>query len=232
MSDRRGWWIGLIIALAVVGAFALSQLYPGSLSGKDGQQSLLQWVMLLAIVGSGLVRLRLRPHEALRNILLWVAIAAVLALGYSFRDDITSLWTRVRADFAPGYPVQTGPHEMVVSQSEDGSFYVVGQVNGQAVRFLADTGSSDIVLSPRDAQRLGVDLSSLKFAIPSETANGVGRGASYTASSLQVGSVRIEDVPMQINQAPMSASLLGMTFFKRLDSFQVKDGKLYMRWTG
>jgi aspartyl protease family protein len=68
--------------------------------------------------------------------------------------------------------------------------------------------------------------------IPSETANGVGRGASYKASSLEVGPVRLEDVPMQVDQAPMSASLLGMTFFKRLESFQVKDGKLYMRWTG
>lgn len=231
-SDRRVWWVGLIIVLAVAGAFALSQLYPGSLSGKDGQQSLLQWVMLLAIVGASLVRLRMRPHEALRNILLWGVIAAVLALGYSFRDDLTSLWTRVRANFAPGYPVQTSPHEMVVSQSEDGGFYVMGQVNGQVVRFLADTGSSDIVLSPQDAKRLGVDLSALKFVIPSETANGVGRGASYKASSLEVGPVRLEDAPMQVNQAPMSASLLGMTFFKRLDSFQVKDGKLYMRWTG
>jgi aspartyl protease family protein len=79
---------------------------------------------------------------------------------------------------------------------------------------------------------VGVDVGSLKFTDLAETANGMGRGASFKASSLSVGPVRLDDVPMQINQAPMSTSLLGMAFFRRLDSFQVKDGKLYMRWSG
>jgi aspartyl protease family protein len=222
----------VIIVLAVVAAYGLSQMFPGALSDKNDQQSLLQWVMLLAIVGASLVRLRLRPHEALRNILLWAVIAAVVALAYSFRDVATSAWSRLRGDFAPGYPVSAGPHEMVVSQADDGGFYVMAQVNGHPVRFLADTGASDIVLSPADAQRLGVDLAKLQFVIPSSTANGVGRGAAYTAQSLQVGPLRLSQVPMEVNQAPMPTSLLGMAFFKRLESFQVKDGKLYMRWSG
>ncbi len=75
-------------------------------------------------------------------------------------------------------------------------------------------------------------MENLKFTAASETANGTGYGAPYKAASLSVGPVSFKDVPMQINRAPMSASLLGMTFFKRLDSFQIKDGKLYLRWTG
>ncbi len=231
-SRRRLGLLLLILTAAAVGVWVLSQYFPGAVASGADWQSVAQGMMMLTIVSSLLLRLRLRPHEALRNVLVWAAIAGVLALGYSFKDEIGSVWSRVRAAFAPGYPVQTSPREMVVTQDENGGFYINGQVNGQTVRFLADTGASDIVLSPADAQRLGVDLKSLNFGDLSETANGIGRGAAFKASSLQVGPVRLEDVPMQINQAPMSTSLLGMAFFRRLDSFQVKGGKLYMRWRG
>lgn len=222
----------ILLGLVAVGLWALRRAFPGAVASGADWQDVAQGLMMVTIVGSLLLRLRLRPHEALRYILVWAAIAGVLALGYAFRTDLGSVFSRVRAEFAPGYPVQLSPHEMAVTQSETGGFYVMGQVNGQTVRFLADTGASDIVLSPADAQRLGVDVGALKFTDLAETANGVGRGASFKASSLSVGPLRFEDVPMQINQAPMSASLLGMAFFRRLDSFQVKDGKLYMRWSG
>jgi len=206
----------------------MSQFFPGSVSSASDWQSVAQGLMMVTIAGSLLLRLRMQPHEALRNVLAWAVIAGVLALGYTFRGDLSSVFGRVRAEFAPGYPVQLSQHEMVVTQNDNGGFYVMGQVNGETVRFLADTGSSDIVLSPADAERLGVDTHALKFTDLAETANGV----SFKASSLSVGPVRFDDVPMQINQAPMSTSLLGMAFFRRLDSFQVKDGKLYMRWSG
>lgn len=229
---RRFGPLFLLLGLVGVGLWALSRYFPGSVSSGADWQSVAQGLMMVTIVGSLLLRLRLRTHEALRYILVWAAIAGVLALGYTFRGDLGSAFGRVRAEFAPGYPAQVSPHEMVVTQSETGGFYVMGQVNGQPVRFLADTGASDIVLSPADAGRLGVDVHTLNFTDTAETANGVGRGAPFKAASLQVGPLRFNDVPMQINQAPMSASLLGMDYFRRLDSFQVKDGKLYMRWSG
>ena len=224
---RRLGLVLLIVALVAAGAWALSRYFPGTLSGADNWQDVAQGLMMVTIVASILVRLRLRPHEALRNILGWAVIVGVLALGYSYRSELNSAWSRVRAEFAPGYPVQLSPHEMVVTQDQNGGFYVIGQVNGEAVRFLADTGASDIVLSPADAERLGVDLKALKFTDVAETANGIGRGAGFKAGSLTVGPVRLDDVPMQINQAPMSTSLLGMAFFRRLESFQIKQGKLY-----
>jgi aspartyl protease family protein len=125
--------------------------------------------------------------------------------------------------------VETGDRELVVSQDPDGGFYLMGQVNGQAVRFLVDTGASEIVLSPADARRIGVDPASLVFDHPSETANGVGYAAPFVADSLAVGPIRLENVPVAINQAPMSSSLLGMSFLKRLESFRVSGRKLYLQ---
>jgi len=39
-------------------------------------------------------------------------------------------------------------------------------------------------------------------------------------------------VPMEVNQAPMSVSLLGMGFLKRLDSFEVHGDQMTFRWKG
>jgi aspartyl protease family protein len=105
----------------------------------------------------------------------------------------------------------------------------MGQVNGQIVRFLVDTGASETVLSPADAKRIGVETSALRFDQPADTANGVGYGASFIADSLAVGTIRFASVPMLINQAPMSSSLLGMSFLKRLESFKVSGRKLYLK---
>jgi len=39
-------------------------------------------------------------------------------------------------------------------------------------------------------------------------------------------------VDVAVNKAPMSTSLLGMTFLRRLDSFEVHGDQLTLRWRG
>jgi aspartyl protease family protein len=125
--------------------------------------------------------------------------------------------------------VAAGPHELVVTQDDEGGFFVIGRVNGEPVRFLVDTGSSETVLSPADAHRLGLDTAGLQFDRMAETANGIGYGAPITAGSVAVGSIEVTGLPMVINKAPMTSSLLGMTFLGRLESFQVRGHKLYLK---
>jgi aspartyl protease family protein len=108
----------------------------------------------------------------------------------------------------------------------------MGEVDGAPVRFVVDTGASDIVLSPQDAARAGLLPPSTKYSRPSETANGVGYGAPMDVRSLEVGPIRLANVRVFVNQAPMSASLLGMTFLDRLDSFEVRGDQLFLRGRG
>jgi aspartyl protease family protein len=151
-------------------------------------------------------------------------------LGLTYRDEIVQIALRLRSTIIPAYAVTTAPHTIAVTETDGGSFYVMGAVNGVSVRFLVDTGSSEIVLSPADAKRLGVDVARLAFSDVAETANGQGRGAPFTAASLAVGPIRLSNVAMSINRTDMSSSLLGMSFFKRLDSFEMKDRQLIMKW--
>jgi aspartyl protease family protein len=227
----------LPILLAVAAAVALlvwilARAFPENLRTGEDWAWVAQAALVVLIVGAGVFRLsRGRWSEHLRHAAAWLAIIAVLAVGYAYRTELQGVVQRVQGAFGPGVPIATAAHELVVNQDDQGGFIVVGQVNGQRVRFLVDTGSSDTVLAPADAERIGVDLQSLHFDRTAETANGLGYGAPFTAGSLTVGPIRMENVPMVINQAPMSASLLGMTFLSRLDAFEIRGRKLYLKWS-
>jgi aspartyl protease family protein len=119
---------------------------------------------------------------------------------------------------------------MIVTESPGGSYLVYGKVNGTTVPFLIDTGASDIVLSPGDARRIGIDMDALSFDHVYETANGQGRGAPYQVASLQVGDIVFKDVSVSINDANMRTSLLGMSFLRRLKSFGFENHQLVLRW--
>ena len=183
-------WLGLLAA-AGLAFWLLTRLFPGQLSGMDSADAL-RLFGLLALVSSGLVYARgVNVGQAIRHGAIWVGLVGALAIGYAYRGEIVEVGSRVRGELIPAYAVKSGPHEMVLLQGEGGGFYVMGAVNGTPVRFAIDTGASDIVLSPEDARRVGVDVASLDFARSYETANGVGRGARFVADRLEVGAVRL-----------------------------------------
>lgn len=221
-------WLALMAAIAG-GIWLLSRAFPGRLQAIDDQGAVLRAATILVILSLGVFSAR-KVHwgRAVRHVAIWIGVIAVLVVGLTYRDELMGVGQRVRSEFASSYPVAEGPRQVVVTASEGGGFLIMGKVNGQPVRFLVDTGSSDTVLSPADAQRLGVNAGSLTFDHLAETANGTGYGARYTAGSLEVGPIRIDDMPMVVNQAPMSSSLLGMTFLSRLETFQVRGRRLYL----
>lgn len=222
-------WVGFLVAVAALVAL-LSKLFPGQLT-SGGDRAWFAWgiglVVLVSvnILGPG----RINWGQKARHLSIWAGIVGVLVLGVAYQDELLGVGQRIRGEFSSSYPVATATRELVVSQDPDGGFYLMGQVNGQAVRFLVDTGASEMVLSPADAKRIGVDTAELAFDHPSETANGVGYAAPLTADSVAVGTIKFEAVPMLVNQAPMSSSLLGMSFLKRLESFKVSGRKLYLK---
>jgi aspartyl protease family protein len=223
-------WLA-ILAVLVGGAVLLFKAFPGAIQSPGDWAWLVGGGAWVAIVSAGLLRAGpIRWAEKARHVAVWAGIVGVLVLGLTFRDELETVAGRVRGEFSSSYPVASGAREMVVSQDENGGFFIMGQVNGVPVRFLVDTGASETVLSPTDARRLGVDTDGLAFDNPAETANGLGYGATFTAESLAVGEVRFKDFRMLINQTPMSNSLLGMSFLRRLESFRVQGRKLYLEW--
>ena len=223
---RRLNILGVCAAL-VVGGVWFGQRFSAELGHVDLTDAAYA-VGMFAVVLTALMSRRLRLGQIARYSAIWAAIALVLLVGYTLRDDLAALGPRLMSQLVPAHAVPAGLRTMVVSHSADGGYYLAGAVNGVPVRFLIDTGASDIVLSLDDAKRADIDKSELVFDQNYETANGTGKGASLMVDSVEAGPVRTGPTVVSINQAPMSHSLLGMAFLKRLD-FEFKGRQLILR---
>jgi aspartyl protease family protein len=221
-------WIAIVVG-GVVLLWQLSRLFPGAASGPNDDTYLVRNVALLALVSSGLIYVReFNFGETVRNVALWVLIAAVLLTGYAYQDELKDAGSRIRAELIPSYAVSSDSHTVVLAESGGGSYIASGRVNGQPVTFMVDTGASDIVLAPDDARRIGIDTSTLAYDRFYETANGGGEGATITVASLTIGAIELHDVKVSVNRAPMSTSLLGMAFLRQLKSFEFRGRRLYL----
>ena len=227
---RARLWLLLIVGLGGL-VLALTRAFPEAVRTRGDWADVAYAAGLVVLISAGVFRAgRGRSPERLKHAAIWLAIIAAVALGFAYRDELRGVPQHLRLAFSDGEPVAVGDHQLVIPQDGDGGFEVIGRVNGQRVRFLVDTGSTDTVLSLDDARRLGIDPAGLRFDEEAETANGKGYGAPYRARRLQVGPIALDDFKMSVNQAPMRRSLLGLSFLRRLDSFEVRGRSLILRW--
>jgi aspartyl protease family protein len=220
--------------VVVGGGVLLATLFrsaPWALRTPSDWAFVVMWSLFGLLASSGLLGARRGDIlKGLGHVAIWVVVIAVLAVGYLYRTELAQAPQRLRMALNVGAPVATGERELRVAQTEGGAFVIVGQVNGQPVLFMVDTGATDTVLSPADAKRVGINVDALNYDQTAETANGLGYGAKWTADRLAVGGIHLGPFPMVVNKAPMGGSLLGMTFLSRLESYEVRDRTLILRW--
>jgi clan AA aspartic protease (TIGR02281 family) len=113
------------------------------------------------------------------------------ALGSPARADIFSM-------FETGHPSFNGDHELSVTPDTDGIYYIFANVNGVSTRFVIDTGSDDVVLTRKDAQRAGIDISKLDFSEDFDAASGSGVEADATVSKLAIGQLSFTNFPISV----------------------------------
>jgi len=227
------WFLVFAIALGGLIAYLLSA-YPVALDGTGDKAGLIYYVLWGLVLGSAILGFRgIRASGgwqslsfALKSAIAWIAVIGVLVLGYSYRHELGGIKNRILGEMAPASPISTGAGRITVRAGANGHFFIDAEVNGKPVRFLVDTGASDIVLSPADARRVGFDPGRLSYTRVYSTANGIVRGAPVTLRSLTVGPLRITDMPASVNGAAMSGSLLGQSFLRRLKGYAVRNGVL------
>ena len=234
MRNNSWTWAALLLLAVVALMIFLNDRFPGALEGEDARMRLvygLTWLTL--ICGSVVLGYRGRPGLALKQALVWVAIAMVLLVGYSYRDDFLGLGRelgqRVTGELAPTIAVSIEPGIAYLSRDLSGHFRADALVNGTYVRFLVDTGASDVALTQSDAERLGIDLSKLAFTLPYQTANGVALAAPIRLDEIAVGDVRVRNVRASVMRAGLGQSLLGMSFLGELRGYEVRGDELILR---
>jgi aspartyl protease family protein len=126
---------------------------------------------------------------------------------------------------------QAGPafNTLVYPANARGHVVIDAIVNGAPVRMLVDTGASLVTLTPEDARAAGIGPGELVFNQRASTANGFVRMAPVTLREIRIGQLSIGDVPAAVLEN-LSTSLLGMSFLGRLQSYEMRDGKLTITW--
>jgi aspartyl protease family protein len=160
---------------------------------------------------------------------IWAGIAIVIVALYGYRYELRDVWQRVAGEFLPTHGQELADGAMVFTRAPNGHFWIDATVNGVSVRFLVDTGASDVVLNREDAARLGIVVDASSFTQRAQTANGTTRGAPVRLRQIRIGQIRFDDVPAMVNEGELRESLLGMHLLERLSSIEIRNDRLTIR---
>ena len=178
------------------------------------------FLLLTFIGGYFLVSQRERLGETMRHAALWVLIflGAIAAVG---------LWSDIRDDVAPRQSY-VGEATVEVPRGPGGHYHLTLGLNGHPVRFIVDTGASDMVLSRLDAMKAGIDLGALTYTGRAQTANGMVRTADVRIGEVTLGEITDRNVRAAVTDGEMGGSLLGMAYLERFDRVSIERGRLVL----
>jgi len=108
--------------------------------------------------------------------------------------------------------------QIVLTAQSGGHFHANGSINGQSVRFMVDTGATQVAMDKYEAERLGVEYRNGRRGTI-RTANGDVTVYSTRLASVRIGDVEVHGVDAVVLPAPMPYILLGNSFLTR---FQMK----------
>ncbi|MDP5084854.1 MAG: TIGR02281 family clan AA aspartic protease [Yoonia sp.] len=183
----------------------------------------LTYLVLLAaaIGGSAIVAGRSNMGKMAQQAAIWALIFVGVIGAYGLWEDISS-------DVNPRQAM-VDERTIAVPRGNDGHYHLTLDINDTPVQFVVDTGASQVVLSQRDAARIGLDLASLQYSGAANTANGVVRTAPVLLDEVRLGDITDSGVPAVVNQGAMDASLLGMTYLGLYDRIEIANGQLVLR---
>jgi len=233
-----GWIVAILAVL--IGAFYLLSGHSSAVAEMEETE---RWLFAIAAALMGLYAVYLlsghggRIGQALRHLGIWIGLGLVLIVGYTYREDVSIIANRVAGELLPPGETITvspnpggGPASVRIRQRRDGHFTARAQINGANMLMLVDTGASTVVLKPADAERAGIDTSALSFTVPVRTANGTGFAAPVRLRSMSIGPIVVEDVEALVAKpGSLSESLLGMSFLRRLRSYEFSGDYLTLR---
>ena len=183
---------------------------------------LIYLILLLAMVGGWFF---MQTRQGLNRTLQYAAVWGMIFVGGA---AAVGLWQDISRDArAPQFSV-AGSDQIIVPLARDGHYHIGLEVNGAPIRFVVDTGASDMVLTPADARRAGLDPDNLAYLGRANTANGQVRTAFVQLDEVTLGGIIDRNVPAVVNEGQMQQSLLGMGYLQRWGRIEIAGGELIL----
>jgi len=159
------------------------------------------------------------PDSRLGRRMLWFAALGLLGglyLLFSMLENDTSTISSVDSN---------GSAMVMLEQDRSGHYLAEGQINGQSVTFLVDTGATDVALPESKARALGLEFGPRVTVM---TAAGPAKAWVTRLDEVTVGGLRRRNVRASITDGEFNGILLGMSFLKHYN-LQQQDGRLVIR---
>jgi aspartyl protease family protein len=187
-------------------------------------------LLLVALVSSVILRSHLKSSELVKQAFLWLIIILFIIVAYSFRYNFYDLKSRLITELLPSKIIKINENQFQIRIADDGHFYIDLVINDKPVRFMIDTGASDIVLSEIDARRIGINVNNLSFNKRYQTANGFVYGAGVTLKEIKITDIVFYNIPASVNDSNMGTSLLGMSFLKQFKKYEFYQDRLVLTY--
>lgn len=156
------------------------------------------------------------PHRGLGRGMALVASLLVLGMFYLYFES------SLQARDNPNRALQVAPGtELVLKRSRDGHYVFPGEINGQRVTFLLDTGATLVSVPSRLGDALGLRPGAPMQAV---TANGTVTTYATRIDALAFGPFELRGVQASLNPGMRGEQiLLGMSVLKHLEFTQRGD---------
>lgn len=132
----------------------------------------------------------------------------------------------IDAELQPKVATAESAGEIVIPRSRDGHFYVAGQINGQPVTFLVDTGASTVSINSALAGRLGLPRGR---PVAIGTAGGMTQGEEVTGQTVSLGGIMVRDVRVVVLAGMPGEALLGQNVLRHLEVIQTAERMVLRR---
>lgn len=234
MSNKSLLKLTMLLCISMVITFLIRKLVDAQFPGFSwsSQKSISCFVMILIIINIVYNSFNQKGIKIVSiQLLIWGLIFLIIIIGYAFRFELNYTTQRVVSVLIPSYNWVNKQGELVISRSNDGHFYIDILVNGVKIKFMIDTGASDVALTTNDAKMLGFDLSKLHYTRIYSTANGTSTAAPVKLDSVVIDNrAFFRNIEAHIGTGALDISLLGMSVLERFKSFRIDRDMLILSW--
>jgi aspartyl protease family protein len=196
-------------------------------SGGDQALAFIYLLGCLVLVMSGLAVRRAPIGKTLKLALAWVLIFAAAFAIFALRHDFSALGRRIAAGvWGGGAQETTQSGELRIAMADDGHFWVDGELNGQRVRFLVDSGATTTTIGRETARRAGIEPDGRVAMV--DTANGEAMVDRGSAGTLKLGPIERRDFGVAIARGD-TINVIGMNLLSTLSRWSVENRFLVLR---